>query len=83
MDSSEEISDNILSYLENFRDSDVSMIEGENVSTATDNDINNGSELDNSINPLTSPSLKSAFSSKKLELDSFLNQPINGQLRRV
>jgi hypothetical protein len=70
MDSSEEISDNILSYLENFRDSDTSMIEGENVSTATDNDIKNESELDNSLNPLTSPSLKSAFSSKKLEWDS-------------
>ena len=70
MDSSEEISDNILSYLENFRDSDTSMIEGENVSTATDNDIKNGSEFDNSLNPLTSLSLKSAFSSKKLEWDS-------------
>lgn len=72
MDSSEEISDNILSYLlENIRDSDSSMvIEGENVSTATDNDINNVSELDNSLNQLTSTSLKSAFSSKKLEWDS-------------
>ncbi|KAI9554082.1 hypothetical protein GHT06_019354 [Daphnia sinensis] len=71
MDSSEEISDNILSYLENFRDSDTSIIEGENVSTATDNDIYNGSELDNSFNQLTSLSIsKSAFSSKKLEWDS-------------
>lgn len=71
MDSSEEISDNILSYLENFRDSDTSTIEGENVSTATDNDIYNGSELDNSFNQLTSLSIyKSAFSSKKLEWDS-------------
>lgn len=72
MDSSDEISDNILSYLiDNIRDSDSSMIiEGENVSTATDNDINNVSELDNSLNQLTSASLKSAFSSKKLEWDS-------------
>lgn len=72
MDSNEEISDNILSYiLDSVRDSESSVIiEGENVSTATDNDINNGSELDNSLNPLTSPSLTSAFSSKKLEWDS-------------
>ena len=70
MDSSEEISDNILSYLlESVRDSDSSMIiEGENVSTATDNNVE--SELDNSLNPLTSPSLQSPFSSKKLEWDS-------------
>ena len=72
MDSSEEISDNILSYLlDSVRNSDSSFnIEGENVSTATDNDINNGSELDNSLNQVTSASVKSTFSSKKLEWDS-------------
>ena len=72
MDSSEEITDDILSYLlGNHRESDSSLIiEGENVSTATDNDVNNISELDTSLNPLTSPSLTSAYSSKKLEWDS-------------
>lgn len=79
MDSIEEVSDNILSYLLDNATRDTSdssfMIEGENetnVSTATDNDgmHHATSELDNSLNPLTSPSLQSAFSTKKLEWDS-------------
>ena len=78
MDSSDEvISDNILSYLlDNVttRDSAESsfIIEGENetnVSTATDGLASNVSELDTSQNPLTSPSLKSGFSTTKLEWD--------------
>lgn len=66
MDSNEEISDNILEYLlDHGRDCDSSFLtEGENVSTATDNELNYGSDFDSSLNPI------SLQSTKKLEWDS-------------
>lgn len=66
MDSSEEISDNILEYLlDNGRDCDSSFLtEGENVSTATDNEPIYGSEFDSTLNPV------SLHFAKKLEWDS-------------